>query len=97
MSDQDNRNNFSSLVLGVIIGATITYLFTNKKGQKIKDHLLTEGKKLLEDIADIATEATEDVTKKLEEEKEEVPKHIEQIQKKGRRFFFRRSQTRQES
>ena len=108
MSDQDNKNNFSSLVLGVIIGATITYLFTNKKGQKIKDHLLKEGKRLLEDVADIASEMEDNVAKKLEEEKkeieekveevtEEVPKHIEQIQKKGRRFFFRRSQTRLES
>lgn len=106
--DSRNNNNFSSVVLGVIIGTAVTYLFTNKKGQKIKEHLLREGKKLLEDLAEIAQEAEENVAKKLEEEKKEieekveevtseVPKHIEQLQKKGRRFFFRRSQTRLES
>lgn len=108
MSDSEKNNNFPSLVVGIIIGAAITYLFTNKKGQKIKDHLLKEGKRLLEDVADIASEMEENVAKKLEEEKEEieekvkevteeVPKHIEQIQKKGRRFFFRRSHTNPES
>ena len=94
-------------MLGIIIGAAVTYLFTNKKGQKIKDHLLKEGKKLLEDISDIAADLEENVTKKLEEgkgeveekveEAPEVPQHIEQIQKKGRRFFFRRSHTNPES
>lgn len=107
MSDSEKNNNFSSLVVGVIIGAAITYLFTNKKGQKIKDHLLKEGEKLLEGISDIASDLEENVTKKLEEGKEEVeekveeapevPQHIEQIQKKGRRFFFRRSPTNPES
>lgn len=97
MSDQEKNNNFSSLVIGVIIGAAITYLFTTKKGQKIKDHLAKEGKHLLEDVADIASEMEENVTQKVEEAASEVPKHIEQIQKKGRRFFFRRSHPNPES
>lgn len=108
MNDQNKNSNLSTLIIGVVIGAALTYLLMTKKGQKIKDHLLKEGKKLLEDVADIASETTENITKKLEEEKEqieekveeateEIPKHIEQIQKKGRRFFFRRSASRPES
>lgn len=87
MSDQENKNSFSSLILGIIIGATITYLFTNKRGQKIKDRLLAEGRKLLEELGQEAQ-----IEEEVEEAKEEIPEHITQIQKKGRRFFFHRSQ-----
>lgn len=97
MSDEKN-NNLSTLILGVAIGAALTYLFTTKRGQKIKDRLLTEGQGLLEDIGEKISnleeeilEEKDEVEEKLEEgTKAEIPQHIEQIQKKGRRFFFRR-------
>lgn len=106
MNDQNNTNNnsFSSLVFGVIVGATLTYLLTNKKGQQIKEHLLKEGKKLLEEVADAASDLEENVTSKLEEGKKEVeeavsevPEHIEKLQKKGRRFFFKKTHVNAES
>ncbi len=92
MSDKNN----SSFLLGAIIGAALTYLFTTENGKKMKEELLLEAKKVLEAIGENAQEAGE----KIEEEKvkmeeiiaEEMPKHIEEIQKKGRRFFFKRSQ-----
>lgn len=116
MSDQNNNhNNLSTLILGVIIGASLTYLFTTKKGQKLKERLLVEGKDLLEEIGEkVATleeeflgkgeeagekllEGAKDVEEKIEETVSEIPDHIEQIQKKGRRFFFRKHQASQES
>lgn len=107
MSDQKN-NNLSTLILGVAIGAALTYIFTTKRGQKIKDRLLTEGQSLLEDIGEKIGNLEEEildekdeleekldegvkvVEEKVREATEEMPQHIEQLQKKGRRFFFRR-------
>ncbi|MDP2632436.1 MAG: YtxH domain-containing protein [Candidatus Curtissbacteria bacterium] len=107
MSDEKN-SNLSTLILGVAIGAALTYLFTTKRGQKIKDRLLTEGQGLLEDIGEKISnleeeileekdeieekleEGTKAVAEKVVEAADEIPQHIEQIQKKGRRFFFRR-------
>lgn len=107
MSDGKN-NNVSTLIIGVAIGAALTYLFTTKKGQKIKDRLLTEGQGLLEDIGEKISNLQEEileekdeieekleegvkaVEEKIEETTSDIPQHIEQIQKKGRRFFFRR-------
>lgn len=101
--------NFSSVLLGAAIGATITYLFANKEGQKVRDQLLKEGTRLLDEVADKVQEMQEKVesgkvqeqlSEKIEDVKksvgeieqivEEVPGHIERIQKKGRRFFFRK-------
>lgn len=92
MSDQNNNRSISSLILGIAIGAALTYLLTTKKGQKIKERLLTEGRKLLEELGEESQ-----IKEKIEEEKEEIPDHITQIQKKGRRFFFRRSHANPES
>ena len=99
MSDEKS-SNISTLILGVAIGAALTYLFTTNKGQKIKERLLTEGKSLLEGIGEKISNLEEEILdekdeieEKLEEgikAVEEVPQHIEQIQKKGRRFFIRR-------
>ena len=95
-----------SLILGFALGAAITYFLTSKKGQEIKDQLLEEGKKLLNDIQDEAQDAKDEIEKvkeKVEDKieskaqevkediEEEVPHHIESIQKKGRRFFSRRA------
>lgn len=108
MSDHEKNSGISSLIVGVIIGAALTYLFTNKEGQKLKNKLLAEGEKLLSSLREGLEEATdstkevreeagqklsagvEEIKDKVEEEVSELPKHIDQIQKKGRRFFFRR-------
>lgn len=58
-------------------------------GEKIKE----EAKEVKEKLA----EGVQEVEQTAEKVAQEVPQHIEEIQKKGRRFFFRRSQTRQES
>lgn len=115
LTDRNRTNNLSTLIIGVIIGASLTYLLTTKKGQKIKDQILEEGKKLLADLAEKAEETQEQLAENKEEipEKvrevanevkeeakqlaEDVPGHIEQIQKKGRRFFFRKDHPQTES
>lgn len=115
MSDQNKGAGISTLIIGVAVGAALTYLFTTKKGQKIKERLLTEGQSLLEDIGekianleeDLLEEGEEveeklldgvkDVEEKIEETVSDIPDHIEQIQKKGRRFFFRKHQASAES
>ena len=108
------KNNSSTLFVGIAIGAALTYLFTTKNGQKIKEELIREGTKLLDKIGQSLEEAEEKsetikkVSEKVEEVKEaavsevqelkesteeairEVPKQVEQIQKKGRHFFFKR-------
>jgi len=102
-------NNFGGMILGVAIGATLTYLLTNKDGQKIKDMLLKEGARILDEVAKSAQEfedkfeskAEDELAERLEEVKdkvaeveqmvEDIPPHIEQIQKKGRRFFMHKS------
>jgi len=134
----DGKNNISSLILGVALGAALTYLFTTQKGQRIKEKLLAEGQNLLEDIGEKIANLEEEIMEgkapsehrsqsereeleekledsvkeiatkgeprtydereeKIEETTDEVPQHIEQIQKKGRRFFFRRHGASQES
>src|SRR3989344_5874462 len=109
MSDHErNNNSISNLIVGIVIGAAVVYLFTNKEGQKLKDKLLNEGEKLLsslregleeveeetkevrEGIGQKLASGVEEVKEKIEKETAEIPEHIEQIQKKGRRFFFRR-------
>lgn len=96
--EANRQGNLSTLIIGVVIGAALTYLLTTKKGQKIKERLLTEGRKLLEELGEEASQVKEKIAAspdgplaRKEEEKEEIPDHITQIQKKGRRFFFRRS------
>lgn len=104
MSDQ--KNSFPTLITGVIVGATIAYLFGTKSGKKVKDELITEGTKLLKSLA----ENVEDIKNKVEESAEkasksepvqkleetvgetvsEIPQQIKEVQKKGRKFFFRR-------
>lgn len=115
--NNEKSNNLSTIITGIVIGAAITYLFATKNGQKLKDELLEEGKKLLEKIGENleleeheekkeelqskTKENTHEVSEKLiedfEKTKEEleeaippVPQQVTQLQKKGRRFFFRR-------
>lgn len=110
MSDQKDNHSLTTFVAGVVIGAVLTYLFTNEKGQKIKDRLAKESSKILDKMR----EGLEEVEKEMEKEKKElvekaqsqvetiketveevaesVPQHVEQIQKKGRRFFFKKPQ-----
>lgn len=107
MKDEDHTHihhtqntSISSALLGVAIGAAITYLFANKEGQKIRDQILKEGVRLLDEVArkvqeleQKAKDVGEQVTEEIAQSLEEVPEHIEKIQKKGRRFFFRRHQS----
>ncbi len=115
MSDHEKNNSVSSLIVGIVIGAAVTYLFTNKEGQKLKDKLLVEAEKLLgnlregleeadqetkevrEEIAHKVSAGVDEAKEKIGEEVDQLPKHMQEIQKKGRRFFFRRSHTSRES
>lgn len=115
MSELKENNTNPSFVLGILVGAALTYLFTNKQGQKIRDELLKEGSKLLEKIGEEAEHAkdiieekspqiqnqilntTEAVKTEVEEIAgeagqiiREVPEKVEEIQKKGRKFFFKK-------
>lgn len=117
----NEKNNPSSILIGIAIGAALSYLFTTENGKKIKKELITEGGKLLDKIGDTLEEAEKQsktvkkITEKAEEVKEiveeakeaviaevsgaqdvvqeairEVPAQVEQIQKKGRHFFFKK-------
>lgn len=100
MSDEKNNpsnksgGNLTTLVAGAVIGAALFYLFGTKSGQKVRDHLLRETKSLLDKFG----ESLEEESKEVEEKPQEPaipappvpPQHIEEIQKKGRRFFFHR-------
>jgi gas vesicle protein len=115
MNDPKESNTNPSFILGILIGAALTYLFTNKQGQKIRDELLKEGTKLLEKIGqeaehakDIIEEKSPQIQKQISQNTEavktqikeiageagqiiqEVPEKVEEIQKKGRKFFFKK-------
>ena len=101
MSEQNNSHSgghsSSNFLAGIIIGAALTYLFATKSGRKLKDELLKEGAKALQNLAEQLEEKEEEAKAELDSAKEqaeevvhEVPQHIEKIQKKGRRFFFRK-------
>ncbi len=105
---QTGANNISSFISGAVLGAALLYLLGTKDGKKLKDQLIKEGQKVLEEMGQELKEASEKIegnaAKKLEAVKEEVedaigevPEHIQEIQKKGRRFFFKRSRSRSES
>ena len=89
----DSGTSFPSVLLGMVIGAVITYLFANREGQKIRNQILKEGIRLLDEISEKAQQFEEKAQSEIEEMVEDVPDHIEKIQKKGRRFFFRRHQS----
>ncbi len=110
----NEKNNSSSLLIGIAIGAALSYLFTTKNGQKIKDELIKEGSKLLdkigesleeaekkspelkkvkdavEEVKDAVVSEAKEVQETAEEAIREVPQQVQQIQKKGRHFFFKR-------
>lgn len=74
-----------------------------KEGQKLLDQMGKEFEDVKDKIEEgevpekleVAKEKAEEVKKELQEVVEDVPKHIEEIQKKGRRFFFKRSAARE--
>lgn len=97
-----SEKNNSTFIIGVLVGAALTYLFTTENGRRLKGELLKEGSKLLETIGEgimEGEEAAKKIEKKLEAPAGEIastvkdtvaaiPEQVEQIQKKGRRFFF---------
>jgi gas vesicle protein len=123
--EKTENSGFTNFLTGAVVGAALTYLFTTESGRKIKDELLKEGTKLLENFGaevekaqvklaptekkivakveqkaesvqkqvgeavqtakDEVTETVSSISDKIEEE---IPKQVEQLQKKGRHFFF---------
>ncbi len=90
--NNDTNNSLSTLVTGIVIGAAITYLFTTESGKKIRDELIKEGSKLLENIGDEVEKAKDkaqsegeklltDVKAKKEEIEEEVQSAVKQVKK----------------
>lgn len=68
-----------------------------KEGGHLLENIGQDMKEVKEKIEEVKEEAKEKVAENVRDVKEtlektvpEVPKHIEQIQKKGRRFFFRK-------
>lgn len=82
----NEKNNPSSLLVGIAVGAALTYLFTTENGKKIKKELLTEGGKLLDKIGDTLEEAEKKspefkkVAEKVEEAKDAVVAQVQQVQ-----------------
>lgn len=102
MTETKNNSSSSShstatFIVGIIIGAAVTYLFTTEEGKKLKDKLIKEASRLFSQLGEGVQEIEEKVKEeaaqaqeKIDQEVQELPKHIGEIQKKGRRFFFRR-------
>lgn len=79
MSDHSHDSGSSSLLLGVLIGAVLTYLYATKSGQKIKKELLTDAARILENFGDELEKKEPMVKEKIEEKKEEVEKNVKEI------------------
>lgn len=132
--EKTSTTGFTNFLTGAIVGAALTYLFTTESGRKIKDELLKEGTKLLENFGDEVEKAqvklapaekkiaakveqkAEAVQKQVGEAvqttkdgivetvssisdkiEEKIPEQVEQIQKKGRHFFFSKKSSSHES
>ena len=98
--DKEKNNNLTTFIVGAIIGAALVYLFGTKSGQKVKQELVREGQRLLDKLGKGLEEAKEKLEEsetvdkqdmKAQEAVDHIPEHIKEVQKKGRRFFFRRS------
>ena len=94
--DKEKNNNLTTFIVGAIIGAALVYLFGTKSGQKVKQELVREGQRLLDKLGKGLEEAKEkleesEAVEKIEETVDQIPEHIKEVQRKGRRFFFRRS------
>jgi gas vesicle protein len=61
--------------------------------EESEENLVSEG----QDVGEKVTEKIEQVKSSLEEISETIPEHIDHIQKKGRRFFFKRPDHSKES
>ena len=72
--NEKNNSNLSSLIIGIAVGAALTYLFTTKNGQKIKDLILEESEDLLEKLG----KELEEPKEKLIEEKEKIQEKVEE-------------------
>ena len=82
----NEKNNSSSLLVGIAIGAALSYLFTTENGKKIRQELIKEGGKLLDKIGDTLEEAEQKspelkkVADKVEEVKNAVVTGVQQVQ-----------------
>lgn len=132
--EKTSSTGFTNFLTGAIVGAALTYLFTTESGRKIKDELLKEGTKLLENFGDEVEKAQvklvpteKKIVAKVEQKAEEVqkqvaqtaqaakdevvetvssisdkieekiPEQVEELQKKGRHFFFSKKPSSHES
>lgn len=59
--NNDSNGNLPTLITGIAIGAAITYMFTTETGKKIRDELIKEGSKILENIGDEVEKAKDKV------------------------------------
>ena len=82
------NNSFQVLIAGAVIGAVLTYLFTTESGKKIKEELIHEGSKLLDNIGD-EIEKTKDKVEdgrdaliaQVDQKKQEIAQEIHQAAK----------------
>lgn len=124
--EKTENSGFTNFLTGAVVGAALTYLFTTESGRKIKDELLKEGTKLLENfgaevekaqvklapaekkiaekvehkveaVQTAKDEVTETVSAITETVEEKIPEKVEQLQKKGRHFFFAKKHSSNES
>ncbi len=82
MSDEHyhshNDNNFLlGVLLGGLIGAGITFLFTTKKGEEIREKIKTQAPDFFDQLEEIE-EAIEEKGEQLQEKAEEVKEMIKE-------------------
>jgi len=87
MSEHTHDNNSSTFLLGIAIGAALTYLFVSKSGQKIKTELLKDVVKALEGLGEELEEVEEKAEKQILEKKEEVEEKVTDLKQEAQDRF----------
>ena len=73
-----NEKNNSNFLIGAVLGAVITYLFTTESGKKIKQNLVEQASELIGNLQDSLDEAQV----KLETPKKEIEHQLENVKEK---------------
>ncbi len=74
----NSDNNFLiGLVLGGVVGAGLTFLFTTKKGEEIREKIKATAPDLFDQLEDL-TEAVEEKGEQLQEKAEEVKEMLKE-------------------
>jgi gas vesicle protein len=92
MSERREESSFfTSFILGLLAGATITFLFGSEEGKKIKKRLIKKSQELFDDLPELIEEAKEKkealtkdikkITKNVEKKSQKVEQQLQKTSK----------------